>query len=486
MSKFHIQQQHLRYRFIPHQQLVVTFLIVLISGCSFAPKYERPNVDIALQYPQGDAYPKTYTHPKNAENVLDIGWRAFFKDPLLQQLIEHALANNHDLKIAALNVAALEAQYRIRRADLFPHLSTNADATVQKLPSDIAYNRRIYQLGLSSVAWELDLWGRLRNLNEQALQNYLASDETRTAVHMSLVSAVARAYMTLQANHEQLSLTRATVQAQQQSYELTKALVKNGQATQFDLSLAEMSLRAAQFDQSKMVRLVAQDRNALILLMGTPLSQSIALELDQAKDLSDRKLLSQISAGLPSDLLMRRPDIWAAEHMLLGANANIGVARAAFFPSIQLTGSVGIASSSLSDLFDSGTGMWNFIPKISLPIFHAGANRANLNHAQVLKRIEIVNYNKAIQTAFREVSDHLAGQATLDEQIKTQQQSVNASEKAYQLAKLRFKAGQDNYFVVLDLERTLYAAQQQLIQTRLEQLNNEIQLYKALGGGWIR
>ncbi|MDA3440095.1 efflux transporter outer membrane subunit [Acinetobacter bereziniae] len=486
MSKFHIQQQHLRYRFIPHQQLVVTFLIVLISGCSFAPKYERPNVDIALQYPQGDAYPKTYIHPKNAENVLDIGWRAFFKDPLLQQLIEHALANNHDLKIAALNVAALEAQYRIRRADLFPHLSTNADATVQKLPSDIAYNRRIYQLGLSSVAWELDLWGRLRNLNEQALQNYLASDETRTAVHMSLVSAVARAYMTLQANHEQLSLTRATVQAQQQSYELTKALVKNGQATQFDLSLAEMSLRAAQFDQSKMVRLVAQDRNALILLMGTPLSQSIALELDQAKDLSDRKLLSQISAGLPSDLLMRRPDIRAAEHMLLGANANIGVARAAFFPSIQLTGSVGIASSSLSDLFDSGTGMWNFIPKISLPIFHAGANRANLNHAQVLKRIEIVNYNKAIQTAFREVSDHLAGQATLDEQIKTQQQSVNASEKAYQLAKLRFKAGQDNYFVVLDLERTLYAAQQQLIQTRLEQLNNEIQLYKALGGGWIR
>lgn len=483
MNKFIVDQQHSLYLYMP-QKFITVLLSVLLSGCSLAPKYESPVVDIEMQYPKGEAYPKTYTQQNNPENVLDHSWSAFFKDPLLQQLIQHSLLNNQDLKIAALNVAALEAQYRIRRADLFPQLSANADASIQKLPSDdIAYNRRLYQLGLSTVAWELDLWGRLRNLNEQAIQNYLASDETRTAVHISLVSSVARAYLTYQANQEQLSLVQAIVQTQQHTYDLTKALVQSGQATQFDLSLAEMALRTAQFDQSKMIRFVVQDRNVLNLLMGTPLPDHIASQLNRTKDLPDRKLLAPISAGLPSDLLMRRPDIRATEHMLLAANANIGVARAAFFPSIQLTGSAGIASSSLSDLFDAGTGMWSFMPKINLPIFSAGANKANLDHAKIQKRIEIVNYNKAIQTAFREVSDHLAGQATLNEQIKVQDQSVAASQKAYQLAKLRFKAGQDNYFVVLDLERTFYAAQQQLIQTRLEQLNNEIQLYKALGGG---
>lgn len=485
MNKFIVDQQHSLYLFMP-QKFVTVLLSVLISGCSLAPKYESPVVDIEMQYPKGEAYPKTYTQQNNPENVLDHSWSAFFKDPLLQQLIQHSLLNNQDLKIAALNVAALEAQYRIRRADLFPQLSANADASIQKLPSDIAYNRRLYQLGLSTVAWELDLWGRLRNLNEQAIQNYLASDETRTAVHISLVSSVARAYLTYQANQEQLSLVQAIVQTQQHTYDLTKALVQSGQATQFDLSLAEMALHTTQFDQSKMIRFVVQDRNVLNLLMGTPLPDHIASQLNLTKDLPDRKLLAPISAGLPSDLLMRRPDIRATEHMLLAANANIGVARAAFFPSIQLTGSAGIASSSLSDLFDAGTGMWSFMPKINLPIFSAGANKANLDHAKIQKRIEIVNYNKAIQTAFREVSDHLAGQATLNEQIKVQDQSVAASQKAYQLAKLRFKAGQDNYFVVLDLERTFYAAQQQLIQTRLEQLNNEIQLYKALGGGWSK
>ena len=485
MNKFIVDQQDSLYLFMS-KKFITVLLSVLIAGCSLAPKYESPVVDIEMQYPKGEAYPKKYKQQNNPENVLDHRWSAFFKDPLLQQLIQHALLNNQDLKIAALNVAALEAQYRIRRADLFPQLNANADATIQKLPSDISYNRRLYQLGLTTVAWELDLWGRLRNLNEQAIQNYLASDETRTAVHMSLVSAVARAYLTYQANQEQLSLIQATVQTQQHTYDLTKALVQSGHATQFDLSLAEMALRTAQFDQSKMIRLVAQDRNALNFLMGAPIPESIASQLTRTKDLPDRKLLAPISAGLPSDLLMRRPDIRATEHMLLAANANIGVARAAFFPSIQLTGSAGIASSSLSDLFDAGTGMWSFMPKINLPIFSAGANKANLDHAKIQKRIEIVNYNKAIQTAFREVSDHLAGQATLNEQIKLQDQSVAASQNAYQLAKLRFKTGQDNYFVVLDLERTFYVAQQQLIQTRLEQLNNEIQLYKALGGGWSK
>jgi len=483
MSK-HIFYKNYSSYYLAVKKLVVMALSGAVLGCSLAPTYERPVITIAKHYPKGEAYQQTAQSDTSLYYLADIDRREFFKDPLLQQLIDSARANNHDLKIAAMNVEALEAQYRIRRSERLPKLNMGIDATVQKLPSEMAYNRRAYQLGLSSIAWELDLWGRLRNLSDQALQNYLAAEETQIAVQMSLVSAVARTFLTYRANQGLLNLSRATVKVQQQSYDLTKALVQNGSATNFDLSLVEMALRSAQADQSRFLRSVAQDRNALILLMGAPLPESLSLQLDQLNPLPDQMLSQHISAGLPSDLLIRRPDIRGAEHKLQASNANIGVARAAFFPSIQLTGSVGTASSSLDNLFSAGTGMWTFTPKITLPIFNAGANKANLERAQVLKRIEIVNYNKVIQTAFREVSDHLASKATLDEQIKAQKQNVVASENAYRLAKLRFKAGVDNYFVVLDLEKTLYASQQQFIQMHLEQLNNDINLYKALGGGW--
>ena len=312
----------------------------------------------------------------------------------------------------------------------------------------------------------------------------LASKEVQTASQLSLVSAVANAYLVYKADQETLGLTKATLATQQKSYDLTRKLVDVGNATRFDLRQAEIGLRTAQTNYAKFLRITAQDRNALVLLLGSPLTQELAAQLDQSPKIPDQVVMQDIPVGLPSDLLQRRPDIRAAEHKLQAANANIGAARAAFFPSITLTGSAGTASSSLDNLFNAGTGAWSFMPKINLPIFNAGLNQANLDRSHIMKQIEVINYDKSIQTAFREVADGLAGKSTLDEQIKSQQQMIAASQDAHKLATLRFDAGEDNYLAVLDSQRTLYASQQALIQTRLERLNNQVNLYKALGGGW--
>ena len=312
----------------------------------------------------------------------------------------------------------------------------------------------------------------------------MASKEVQTASQLSLVSAVANAYLVYKADQETLGLTKATLATQQKSYDLTRKLVDVGNATRFDLRQAEIGLRTAQTNYAKFLRITAQDRNALVLLLGSPLTQELAAQLDQSPKIPDQVVMQDIPVGLPSDLLQRRPDIRAAEHKLQAANANIGAARAAFFPSITLTGSAGTASSSLDNLFNAGTGAWSFMPKINLPIFSAGLNQANLDRSHIMKQIEVINYDKSIQTAFREVADGLAGKSTLDEQIKSQQQMIAASQDAHKLATLRFDAGEDNYLAVLDSQRTLYASQQALIQTRLERLNNQVNLYKALGGGW--
>lgn len=455
---------------------------VALAGCAMAPGYERPVAPISAAFPVGDAYVQA---PVPAGGpAADIGWRDFFNDPLLQTLIERSLTNNRDLRVAALNVEAARAQYRIQRSELLPNLGVGGEAAAQRLPDPLFYNRRSYQVGASVSAWELDLWGRIRSLSDEALQKYFAIEETRTAAQLSLVAEVANAYLTLRADQELLRLSRETLATQRKSHELTKRLVDAGEIAQLDLRRAEIAVRTAEADMATYSRLAAQDRNALLLLLGEPLTPDLARQLDAADTLADNIVPDSLPAGMPSDLLTRRPDIRAAEHGLRGANANIGAARAAFFPTISLTGSAGTASADLDGLFSSGSGAWSFMPRITMPIFQLGAIKANLDRAEVQKRIEIATYEKAIQSAFREVSDGLAGQGTLDQQIRAERLRAEASRDSYALSEQRYRAGEDSNLALLDAQRSLYGAEQSLVRARLLRLTNLINLYKALGGGW--
>ena len=418
-----------------------------------------------------------------------VGWEAYFRDPLLQRLIRITLDNNRDLRIAALRAEEARAAFRIQRSEQFPALGVNAQGARARVPgglnaSGVSVVGGEYRAEVGLSSWELDLWGRIRSLSDRALASYLALDETRIATQMSLVSEVASAYLTLRADQELLRLTSDTLATQKRSYDLTTQLVEAGNSTQLDLRRAEIALRTAEANRAAYTRQAAKDRNALVLLLGQPLTPELSRQLDEAVALPDDIVPTDLPSGLPSELLARRPDIRAAEQMLIGANANIGAARAAFFPTISLTGSAGTASASLDGLFDSGSRAWSFLPQITLPIFRGGALRANLDVAQVQKRIEIANYEKSIQAAFAEVADGLAGKRTLDEQIRSEQLLVAASQKAYQLAEQRFQEGVDDNLTLLDAQRTQYGAQQTLVRTRLTRLNNLIHLYQALGGGW--
>ncbi|CAB3634999.1 efflux transporter outer membrane subunit [Achromobacter pestifer] len=464
-------------------------LAAALAGCSLAPTHERPAAPIDATYPSGAAYDLSAFSKPGEAVAADIGWRDFFRDPLLQQLIEVSLSNNRDLRKAALNVEAAQAMYRIQRAEMLPNLGVSASAAAERVPADLdatgaARVARRYELAGVTAAWELDLWGRIRSLSDQALASYLALAETRTATQMSLLSEVAIAYLTLRADQELLRLTDDTLTTQKRSYELTARLVEAGNATQLDLRLAEITLRNAEAHHAAYTRQAAKDRNALVLLMGQPLTPALSRQLDEATTLPDGIVPTDLPSGLPSELLARRPDIRAAEQTLRGANANIGAARAAFFPTISLTGSAGTASASLDGLFGASSGAWSFLPRITVPIFRGGALAANLDVAHVQKRIEIANYEKAVQAAFREVADGLAGKRTLDAQIHSEQLSMAASRSAYELADQRFTEGEDDYLTLLDAYRTLYGTQQVLVQTRLARLSNLIELYKALGGGW--
>lgn len=457
----------------------------LLAGCTMAPAYERPVAPVSTAFPAGAAYGGAAPVAGAASvATADLGWRDVFNDPLLAQLVERSLANNRDLRVAALNVESARAGYRIQRSELLPNLAVGVDASAQRLPDPLFYNRRTYQAGATVSAWELDLWGRIRSLSDAAQQSYFALEETRTAAQLSLVAEVANAYLTLRADQELLRLARDTLAAERASHALTKQLVDVGQLAQLDLGRAEVALRTAEADMSAYTRLAAQDRNALVVLLGEPLTDELSRQLDAADTLPDGLVAESLPAGLPSDLLVRRPDIRAAEHRLRGANADIGAARAAFLPSISLTGSAGTASADLDGLFSAGSGAWSFMPRISMPIFRLGAIKANLDRAEVRKRIEVATYEKSIQVAFREVADGLAGQGTLDAQLLSERKRVEASRKSHSLSEQRFRAGEDDNLALLDAQRSLYAAEQSLVRTRLLRLTNLIDLYKALGGGW--
>jgi len=452
----------------------------MLGGCSLIPDYQRPDAPIAGQYPQASAYAPALSGPIAAEQ----GWRDLFQDPALQQLIESALVNNRDLRVAALNVEAYQAQYRIQRADLYPAISANGTGSRQRLPANLSGTGKpainsSYSATLGISAYELDLFGRIRSLSEEASLVYLSSEEARRSTQLSLVASVASAYLTWRADQELLTLTRDTLQSYEESLRLTERSNQVGTASALDLSQSRTSVESAKASLAKFQRQVAQDLNSLTLLVGT----SVADDLPGRPLASD--LLTEVPAGLPSDLLQRRPDILEAEYLLQSANANIGAARAAFFPSISLTANAGSSSSELSGLFKGGSGSWVFQPQINLPIFNAGSLRASLNYSKIQKDIRVSQYEKAIQTAFQEVSDGLAARKTYKDQLLAQHDLVQANQDYYRLAERRYRIGVDSSLTFLDAQRSLFSARQTLIADRLSQLLAEVSLYKALGGGWV-
>ncbi|WP_439854797.1 AdeC/AdeK/OprM family multidrug efflux complex outer membrane factor [Pseudomonas yamanorum] len=459
--------------------LAVTAFV--LGGCSLIPDYQRPAIPTNTQYPKGQSYSPAVVADTSAA---ELGWRQFFKEPGLQQLIQISLENNRDLRVAALNIEAYRAKYRIQRADLLPSISADASGTRQRTPADLSQTGRTtmsgqYSATLGISSYELDLFGRVRSLSEEALETYLSSEEARRSTQISLVASVANAYFTWQADQALLSLTQDTLKAYEQSLDLTARSNKAGVSSALDLAQARTSVDSARVSLATYQRQVAQDQNDLVSLLGTDLPDNLPPAKPLAAD-----LLATVPVGLPSDLLTRRPDILEAEHTLKAANADIGSARAAFFPSITLTADAGTSSSELSGLFKGGSGSWLFTPSISLPIFNAGNLRASLDYSKIEKDISVANYENAIQTAFKEVSDGLASRKTYVDQLQSQRDYVQASQDYYVLAEWRYRVGIDSNLTFLDSQRSLYSAQQSLITDQLSQLTSEVNLYKALGGGW--
>jgi multidrug efflux system outer membrane protein len=461
-------------------------VLVLASGCTLIPDYRRPPAAVADAYPSGAAYQTSGGAGQLA--AADIGWRDFLADARLQQLVQIALANNRDLRIAVLNVELLRAQYRIQAAELFPQVDAQISAERTRTPRDLALGRsdaaptrlRSYSVGLTA-AWEIDLFGRLRSLKGAALEQFLASVEARRAAEILLVSQVADQYLTLLATDELLEVTQRTLDTGVASYNLVKLQFDTGVATELDLRQAETVVEQARANRAAQLRARAQAENGLVLLLGQPVSDPVTA----GARLADQNLLTDIPAGLPSELLSRRPDVLQAEALLRSANANIGAARAAFFPIISLTGTGGTASSKLSDLFAAGSAAWSLTPSINLPIFNAGANAAELRAAHVSRDIEIASYQLTIQTAFREVADGLAARGTFDEEISALERFTAAQRRRLELAQLLYKNGQASYLDVLTAQTDLYDAELVLVGARLERLTNLVDLYRALGGGWV-
>lgn len=461
---------------------VVAF--VGLAGCtSMAPTYSQPAAPVPDKWPDGSSYQVENAKPIQKQ-LADIGWQEFYQDGRLQQIMTLALKNNRDLRVATLNIERSLQLYRIQRSTLSPQVDAKASGTFERLSEDFAGTgtRDIHQyyVGLGVSSYELDLFGRVRSLKDQALEQYLATEQAQLSVQIGLVSQIAVGYLTLAADRELLQLAKETLETQQASYRLIQRRFEMGVSSELDLRQAQAQVDTARMDASRYTTLVAQDENNLDLMAGTKI-QSDLLPQTLAETIT---AVQDISPGLPSDVLLRRPDIIQAENLLKGYNASIGAARAAFFPRITLVGSMGVGSNDLSTLFQSGSGSWTFVPQIVLPIFDAGARSAQLKVAEVDRDIAIAQYEKAIQTAFREVADALAQRGTIDEQMAAQQSLVKATDKTYILSRSRYEKGIDNYLSVLDAQRSLYSAQKQMIAIRLARLVNQVSLYKVLGGGW--
>lgn len=457
---------------------------LLLAGCAtMIPAYTRPAAPIAAAWPGAPAA-GSETAQSGQQAAAALGWQEFFVDERLRRLIGLALENNRDLRVAALNIERSRALYRVRGADLWPRVDASAGAGWQRIPEDLSTSGRAmtvdqYSVALGVSAYEVDLFGRVRSLKAQALEQFLATEQAGRGVRLSLVAQVANSYLALASDRERLQLAQQTLASQEAAYRLTRSRFEAGVATGLALSQAQTSVEAARVDIARYTSLVAEDENALGLVVGVPLPAEL-LPPTLADDLTARP---HLSPGLPSEVLLQRPDILQAENLLKGVNANIGAARAAFFPRITLVSSVGFGSDQLSSLFSGHNFAWNFAPRISLPLFDGGSNAANLKVAEVDRDIAVAQYEKAIQTAFREAADGLARQGTIGAQLTAQEGLVAATAESLRLSLARFDQGVDSYLSVLDSQRALYGAQQNLITLRLARLTNLVTLYKALGGG---
>ncbi|NRR33627.1 efflux transporter outer membrane subunit [Oxalobacteraceae bacterium] len=477
----------------------------LLSACSMAPSYQRPAAPVADAYPANPAAGSgraaagntAATPGADARNAVDTGWRDYFADARLRELIAAALENNRDLRTAALRIEEARAQYDLQSADRLPNLNASLSATKAKTPAFLSSTGQAsigkrYDAGLAISSFELDFFGRVKSLNDAALAAYLATDEARQSAQISLVAEVAKAYFTERAYAEQYLLAQQTFEARQRTSKLTQQRFEAGASSRLDLRSNETLMETARVAALTLARQRAQAANALTLLVGQPSASAAApaatavaaggaMASDAAID-----AMSALPEGTPSDLLARRPDIRAAEQRLKSANANIGAARAAFFPRVSLSAAVGSASPSIGGLFDSGSGNWSFAPQMLLPIFDAGRNRANLSLTEVRKNIAVADYEKTIQTAFREVADALAARDYLGQQVAAQRAVQEAQADRLKLLQLRFDNGVASTLDVLDAQRELFSAQQSLVQARLLRTASAIDLYRALGGGLDR
>ena len=448
---------------------------MLLGGCiNFIPAYQRPAAPVPATYP-AELLPAAAA--TSAPAAADIDWSTYFADPRLRRLIEVSLANNRDLRIAVLNIDQARAAYGIRRADELPTIGVGASAQRQPAGGKVV---NAYAVGLQMASFELDLFGRVHSLSQAALSQYLATEEARKAAQIALIAAVANTYVSLLANDELLRVTRATLTARDESFKLTKLRFDNGASSELDFRQAEQLLEGARAALALAQRQRSLDDNTLLLLLG----QSPPADLPPGVPLAMQQKVVDLPAGLPSELLTRRPDVRAAEQQLLAANANIGAARAAFFPRISLTANAGTASTELGKLFESGTFAFTGVATLLQPIFDAGRNQANFDLSKVNRDIAVAQYEKAVQNAFREVADALAGRATLGEQLRAQTALVNAAEVSFKLTDLRYRNGASSYFEVLEAQRTLFTAQQAAVQVQAQQVQNLVTLYKVLGGGW--
>jgi len=475
-------------------RLIVTCsaLALWLGGCSLTPEFVQPDLPVPDAWPaegakaplqpglQPGAKPAAAQAPGAEQS-----WSQFFTDPRLQGLIRQALEYNRDLRVAALNIEVARASYGVAQADLLPTVNAGAGDTIARTPADLssvgkATTSRKYTASLGVSSFELDLFGRLRSLEDQALEQFFATEEARVATQISLIAEVANAWLTLLADRKQLALADETLATRQKSFGLIQQSFQRGIGTELDVAQARTAVETARTTQVRLKRQVAQDKNALVLLLGGPLNEARLIE---GVTLDSVRLIENLPVGLPSQVLLRRPDIQQAEHSLKAANANIGAARAAFFPTISLTGSLGTASASLTGLFGAGSGAWSFGPQISVPIFDYGRNEATLESAKANQQITVAQYEKAIQSAFREVADALVARATLNDQLAAQHALVEASQANYRLAQARYQAGIDSYLTVLDAQRSLFSAQQDEITVQATRLSNLVTLYKVLGGG---
>lgn len=459
---------------------LVFLYVLIVSGCTWAPEFQRPATPVPDSWPKGEAY--RISPIEDAKFPPEIKWQDFFADDKLRTVISEALKNNRDLRLAVLNVERVRALYGIQRAELLPSVNAAGTMVKERVPADLSTTRRVttqekYTVNLGISAWEIDFSGRLRSLKDRMLEEYLATEQASRGVRAILIASVANAYFALAADRESLRIATLTLRTQQEMFDLMKQRYEVGLISELDLKRAQTQLEVAKGDVARFTQLVAQSENALFQLVGSTLPPDLLPEgLEQVQPPQD------VAPGIPSEVLLRRPDILEAEHRLKAANANIGAARAAFFPRITLTASVGTASTELSNLFKSGQGTWNFIPQIVMPIFDA-RTWAAYDVAKAEREMALTTYEKVIQEAFREVADALAVRGTVTRQLEAQKAMVEALSRVYTLSNTRYMKGIDSYLSVLDAQRSLYEARKGLVNLRLLSYTNLVTLYKVLGGG---